>query len=53
MISWECVSTGSLTECQIPYTKQWLSGITDLVLFIAIIWFVIHMVIRILGRLVK
>ncbi len=53
MIRRECKEIGNITQCQIPYNEQWLSGIIDLVALVAILWFIVHMVIRFLGRIVK
>lgn len=53
MIRRECQQVWNVEKCQIPYNEQGLSGITDLIALVAIIWFVVHMVIRFLGRLVK
>lgn len=47
------MQVGNLTKCQIPFEPNGVSGITQLLLLIALIWFTVHMVIRILGRIVK
>ena len=53
MIRRECKEIGNITQCQIPYNEQWLSGIIDLVALVAIVWFIVHMAIRFSGRLLK
>ena len=53
MIKWECKEIWNITQCQIPYNEQWLSGIIDLVALVAIVWFIVHMAIRFSGRLLK
>lgn len=53
MIKRECQEIGTITKCQIPIDQDWKSGITDLLALIFLLWFTCHIVIRVLGRMIR
>lgn len=53
MISWECVKEENATRCQIPFYESGVSTIADLLKLILLIWFTVHMGIRLVWKIVK
>lgn len=53
MISWECVKEENATRCQIPFYESGVSTIADLLKLILLIWFTVHIAIRLIGKIIK